>query len=405
MSYDSTILAEPSLVYFWKLNETTGTSAADSKGTDTGTYEGTGGTNYTLGQTGIGDGETAVLFDGTAGWVQTATSITAPASPFSVECWFKTTSANGGGLIGFDNAQGTSGVTTNDRCLWIDNTGNLVWDIYDGNVHRQLVSTAAYNDGNWHYVVAMIGASGMALYVDGASVATNAITTTFSYTGYWHVAWVPASGLTNAPTIFYLAGDLAKVAVYSSALTSTQVTNHYNAASSSTNATVSAPSAQIRLRSASPAVLSTSSALSGRSAQIRLRSGSPTVATGSSATVTATSGQLRLRASVPTVTTTSGASISAPAAQLRVRAGAPTIASTSTISGTSAQIRLRAFGGTVGTAAQPPAICYPTTLTLHGYSSSLSVDAYDSSLAVDAVTSTLTVEPYVSSVTIETCYE
>lgn len=62
-----------SLIGYWKLNEPSGTTADDVSTTNAdGTYSGT----FTLGQTGIGDGLTSTLFDGTSGRVSLATPLT-----------------------------------------------------------------------------------------------------------------------------------------------------------------------------------------------------------------------------------------------------------------------------------------------------------------------------------------
>src|SRR5262252_7334381 len=95
MSYATTILAEPSLVSYWQLAETAGTSAADSKGSNTGTY--TGG--YTLNQTPPGSQMAgAVLFNGSSGYVLCSSGlIIGTLANSSAEAWIKTTSIGGSG--------------------------------------------------------------------------------------------------------------------------------------------------------------------------------------------------------------------------------------------------------------------------------------------------------------------
>src|SRR5215471_17999671 len=91
--YTSAILAETSLVSFWPLAETSGTSAADAKGTNTGTY--TGG--YTLGQLPpYVQVSGAVNFNGSTGYVNVPTaSNISPTAAVSVECWCKLNNAPG----------------------------------------------------------------------------------------------------------------------------------------------------------------------------------------------------------------------------------------------------------------------------------------------------------------------
>lgn len=74
---------------WWKLNEPSGTSIADSAGTNTGTLTVGSGA---LGQTGIGDGNTALLFDGTATAITKSGNITisdARGREGTMVCWCK----------------------------------------------------------------------------------------------------------------------------------------------------------------------------------------------------------------------------------------------------------------------------------------------------------------------------
>ncbi|MFL5821041.1 MAG: hypothetical protein ACJ76S_10225, partial [Solirubrobacteraceae bacterium] len=87
-NYQDAPRAEPSLVGYWRLGETSGTVASDVKGAHPGEYEG----GVTLGVPGLisGDPNTAVFFDGTSGDVTVPPSAAGPAaalnpSKFSVE--------------------------------------------------------------------------------------------------------------------------------------------------------------------------------------------------------------------------------------------------------------------------------------------------------------------------------
>lgn len=230
-SYDSVILAD-SPSYFWELAESSGTTATDSADSNAGTYQGT----VTLGQTGIGDGQTAVLLDGSTGYISTTTNIASPGPqpPFSLEIWFKVTNgySSGGGLFAFNANQTGTNAASQDRQVWLRNDGTLTFGVYPGSV-VQVSSTSSYNDGNWHYVVARMNASNnMALYVDGASVASNSNTgAPVGYSGWWRIGELPNnSGWGGNPSSAFLAGTIAKAAIYPAALTSTQISNHYAAA-------------------------------------------------------------------------------------------------------------------------------------------------------------------------------
>ncbi|WP_449066724.1 LamG-like jellyroll fold domain-containing protein, partial [Planomonospora algeriensis] len=141
---------EPSL--YWRLGEAGGTVAADSGQTGTpGAYSATG---VTYGQAGAitGTDDKAVT---TAGGRVVSTGAVANPSTYSAEVWFKTTTTGGGKIIGFGNSpNGTSG--SYDRHVYMHNDGKLTFGTYTGAFN--LITTAnAYNDGQWHHVVATQG--------------------------------------------------------------------------------------------------------------------------------------------------------------------------------------------------------------------------------------------------------
>ena len=97
---------------------------------------------------------------------------------------------------------------------------------------KTVASTATYVDGTWHHAAATLSGAGMALYVDGASVASDPATTTAqAFTGNWQFGCGKLTGWTAAPTNFFYTGSLAYGAVYTTALTLDQVREHYLAGS------------------------------------------------------------------------------------------------------------------------------------------------------------------------------
>src|ERR1700730_3449367 len=101
MSYSADVLASSPL-YYWRLNETSGTSAADSVSTNTGTY-----VNCTVNQSGPArTGDPAVSLNGTTSDITTTTSLSNPGSTgYSLEAWFKTSATAAGVIVGFNSAQ------------------------------------------------------------------------------------------------------------------------------------------------------------------------------------------------------------------------------------------------------------------------------------------------------------
>ncbi len=235
LTYEQTVLAgHPS--FLWQLNETSGTTAADATGHGfTGVYE--PGTSQ--GQPGPANvSDYAAGFDGKTGLVTAASPVTGPQA-FSIEGWFKTTTNTGGMLIGFGNKQ-TGSSTSYDRHIYMMNDGQLVFGVYNSGLYT-IETPDAYNDGQWHYVAATLGPSGMALYVDGQLTGTNANHAAQSYTGYWRVGgdnlngwnldyWHSNSQGTTEPNDYYFTGTIADVAVYPYALSASQVAAHYASA-------------------------------------------------------------------------------------------------------------------------------------------------------------------------------
>ena len=103
----------------------------------------------------------------------------------------------------------------------METNGRLTFGTWTGQPNT-ITSPLAYNNNQWHHVVATQSGDGMKLYVDGVLVGTNPQTGAQAYTGYWRVGgdttWGPQP---------WFAGSLDEVAVYSTALDAQTVANHY----------------------------------------------------------------------------------------------------------------------------------------------------------------------------------
>ncbi len=232
--YTSVLNNHPS--FYWRLGQTSGTVAADSTSHGfTGIYE----PGTTLGVPGAltGNPDTATGFDGKTGLVTSSAKVTGPQT-FSLEGWFKTTTNTGGEVIGFGSSQ-TGSSSQFDRHIYMMNDGQVVFGVYNAGV-RVIESPNTYNDGQWHYMVATLGAAGMALYLDGRLIGTNATTAAAAYTGYWRVggdtlpgwnlaAWHSNSQGTTQPNSYYFKGTIDEVAVYPAALSAATAAAHYAA--------------------------------------------------------------------------------------------------------------------------------------------------------------------------------
>jgi trimeric autotransporter adhesin len=221
-TYGSTIYdASPNL--YWRLDETSGTVAHDiTPNGNNGAYNG----GVTFGTAGAitGTTDTAVTLNGSNATVATTAAVPGP-SVYSEELWFKTTTTTGGRIIGFSNAT-TGNSSDYDRQVYMLNNGKLTFGTYT-SVTNTISSTASYNDGKWHQLVATQASDGMNLYVDGALVASNTVTGAQSYNGYWRVGGDNLAGWPNQPTSGYFAGSVDEVAIYPNELSAAQVSDHF----------------------------------------------------------------------------------------------------------------------------------------------------------------------------------
>ena len=218
---------------YWRVDETSGTNAADASGNGSdGTYSG----GYTLnGPSAIGAVGRSFSVDGSTGNLASANSTSGP-NVYSEELWFKTDTTSGGKIIGFGNAN--NGLSGNyDRHVYMLNNGRLRFGVWNGQPDT-VTSPNAYNDNQWHYLVATQGSAGMRLYVDGALVDSNGVSTSQPYGGYWRVGGDNLGGWPDQPSSMYFRGAIDEVAIYEgTALTAADVAAHYAVVTQGTDTT------------------------------------------------------------------------------------------------------------------------------------------------------------------------
>ena len=203
---------------YWRLNETSGTTAADSSGNGrSGTY--TGG--YTLAQTTalVGDEGTAVTLNGTSGYVNIPSSTAFDVSTtFTLEAWIKPTAvAIAQGVV---NRQGW-------YCLRIGSPSAGAYSVRDRNAQGPDFVGPPLTAGVWYHVVFAKPDNTLAnsrLYVNGVAYAPSAVT------GGWAPltgAFALQIGVVDAGEFY--GGVVDEVAIYNYALTAQQVADHYAA--------------------------------------------------------------------------------------------------------------------------------------------------------------------------------
>ena len=161
---------------YWRLNETSGTTAASSvlanEGTDNGTYAGVSQNVQPGPLAGSPSSVGAAGFD--YSYVQLPGSLANEAGSMSVSLWFNTTTANG---VLFSQSADTIPTwnTTNpySPVLYIGASGKLHGGF--AGTGTPLVSSAAVNNGNWHNVVLTSNGAQEVLYLDGNQVGSKSV--------------------------------------------------------------------------------------------------------------------------------------------------------------------------------------------------------------------------------------
>jgi hypothetical protein len=238
---------------WWKLDETgTGTTAADSSGNGrSGSFVVNGSTTYvTKGVTGAitsGTPNRAVtLTNADSCIVTTSTSGTSSPGNLTAVVWFRTTTTSGGKLLGFESPR--TGVTAYasggryGRELYMDASGKVWFGTATNQTIRGLQSPTALNNGQWHMAAAVLSSAGMRLYIDGALVGSNTVSSVSSYTGWWRAGCGNLSGWGslwdggsspsaswNQPRNFPFAGSLDEVSVWNQPLTAADIAAMWSA--------------------------------------------------------------------------------------------------------------------------------------------------------------------------------
>ena len=237
LDYAGQVLADRPYV-FYKVDEAAGTTnAADSSGNGrTGSYSSIAA--YRQADALPNNPGYAVRFDGSTDRLVSSGQVTNPTT-FSLELWFRTTTTEGGKLIGFESTRGTTSPAY-DRHVFMRSNGRLVYGGWLGSDFslQRITTPAAYNDGQWHHLVLTArGQSGQpqtsTMYVDGQPVVSGTTTRPGSYSGFWRVGYGGWADLdwvgTEFPSSANFSGTIDQVAVYHSELSAARVAAHWGA--------------------------------------------------------------------------------------------------------------------------------------------------------------------------------
>lgn len=235
--YDGAVIADAPTIW-WKLNETTGTTATDSSGNShPGTYTIGTGTIGTAGPIVGNASETAFFTDGSTSKVNSSFNIPGGGqAALSVECWVNflgITAASNNGLRII--SCGHTDSTNNGFELWVVSAGNGVQWLVGNGAHTAAVNNPAaapflYPSTGWHHFVGTYSAGTASLYQDGLLVGTASLTGGGNITQDSGVVF-------NAGSLAYFSGSLqyanfikaqiSQVAYYTTALSAARVQAHY----------------------------------------------------------------------------------------------------------------------------------------------------------------------------------
>jgi hypothetical protein len=229
--YAQAVLADTPGAY-WRLGETSGTTAVDSIGSSTGTYVNAPTLNSASLVAANGT-DKATRFDGTNDNVRVNNSTAInPTQRVSVEAWIKPEALPAAGSFG-------SIVTKRESYSLQFNGPRLELTIMQNGARRRLQAPVGAVAANQTYhVVGTYDGAAMRLYLNGAQVATSALTGNIgpATNGLNIASWDGSSE--------YMRGTVDDVAVYGSALSAARVAAHFSAGSTTTpppDPTVAAP--------------------------------------------------------------------------------------------------------------------------------------------------------------------
>lgn len=212
MSYSARVVADGAVGY-WRLGDTVG-PAVDSISARNGTIVG----GVTLSQPGaISDPNNAMLFNGATGSVDIAHNAAFLASPFTVECWFKTTTGarcplvskctSGEAFVGFSLEINPPGGPAGGAGFF--NGANWIFGTFP---------TVGLNNGAWHHLLGRWTGTVSQLVVDGDQIGGATVGANISGTASLCIGRMDA---------IFAPATIDEVAYYGSALSDSVAKTHF----------------------------------------------------------------------------------------------------------------------------------------------------------------------------------
>src|SRR4051794_7264031 len=221
--YAALVSQTPGLVGYWRLGETSGTTACDVTGNTNGTYKGA----YTLGQPGAIADDKSVELDGETGFVGIPRPATEPrpldvSDSFSVEAWVKRDNPGTGRA---------EVIASKETGAWLlmfekDHLGDQLV-LRQSRNHNLAYSTTRVSDKNWHFVAATKNGPDIHLYIDGQDVTDPATIQNETLVKGRNLD-IGQSAVSTDKSFF--EGSIDDVSVFNRPLTAQEIADHYAAA-------------------------------------------------------------------------------------------------------------------------------------------------------------------------------
>ena len=144
-------------------------------------------------------------------------------SGLTVSAWFKANSTGASSRIVSKDQVGVQGCFN----LWIDSSNNLEFLAHNGSGWKTASYDSFSEDTNWHHVVGVFSATEIKLYLDKAEVANDTYTST-TLDDSDNEEIVIGADSDVASTDQHFTGNIDEVAIWNSALTTTEIEAIYD---------------------------------------------------------------------------------------------------------------------------------------------------------------------------------
>ena len=229
-TYASAVTGNGTLRGYWRLDDASPSATACATKGPTGTYNGGVTLGTTPSATTTADGDTAITLDGTSGFVSVPDDGTLNPSPFTIEAWVKPPFTTGSQAVARKDGQYYLKIYDGKLQGWI-------WTSATTKV--TVTSTSAVmTTGQWQQVAFTYNGSTGTLYRNGVSVGSAAVSATIPTTAnalHW------GDTFTANLDQNFLAGGLDEAALYGSALSATEIANHFQLANTAPPTAPAAP--------------------------------------------------------------------------------------------------------------------------------------------------------------------